>query len=82
MDFLFYCQDQLPVFSIHTQCSFSMNHFAILDLTRTSSTGLIGGGCLNDLYTTYVLHSLESKELDDDITLSPPALTFLQPGSP
>ena len=52
-------------------------------LNRTGCDGLTGGGCLKDLYTMYVLHLLVSKEMDGGtMTLSPPALTFLQPGLP
>lgn len=52
-------------------------------LNRTGCDGLTGGGCLKDLYTTYVLHLLVSKEMDGGtMTLSPPALMFLQPGLP
>ena len=44
----------------------------------------IGGGCLNDLYTTYVLHLLPPlpKDSDGNFTVSPPALMFRQPGLP
>ena len=58
--------------------------FVPVDPTRTCPNGGIGGGCLNDLYTIYVLqlHRLSSEDVDGTITLSPPALTFLQPGLP
>ena len=55
-----------------------------VDLTSGAHIGFTGGGCLKDLYTTYVLNRLSrsSKESDGGITVSPPLLTFRQPGLP
>ena len=54
-----------------------------MDLIFTGPYGAIGGGYLKDLKTIYVQQRLSSKDWNDGMsTLSPPKLTFRQPGLP